>query len=97
MFAGAARFADRCPACGLDYRAFDVGDGPAAFLIFLVGGLVVGLAIWLELAAGPPWWVHLLLWPPLAAVATLGGLRVAKGLLLHYEYRTAAREGPPRP
>ena len=54
---------------------------------------MVGLAIWLELAAGPPWWLHLLLWPPLAAAATLGGLRVAKGLLLQYEYRNAAREG----
>ena len=93
LFAGAARFAERCPGCGLDYRLFNVGDGPAAFLILLVGALVVGLAIWLQLAAEPPWWVHLLLWPPIGAALVLGGLRIAKGLLLVLEYRHAAQEG----
>ena len=28
----------RCRACGLDFAAFNVGDGPAAFLILIVGG-----------------------------------------------------------
>ena len=39
------RFAPKCRACGLDFASFNVGDGPAAFLIFIVGGIVVGLAI----------------------------------------------------
>ena len=42
LFAGLATFAPNCRACGLDFAAFNVGDGPAAFLIFIVGGLVVG-------------------------------------------------------
>ena len=45
-----------------------MGDGPAAFLTLLVGGLVVGLALWLELSAAPPFWVHVLLWVPLTVV-----------------------------
>jgi uncharacterized protein (DUF983 family) len=93
LFAGVVTFAPRCRACGLDFTSFNVGDGPAAFLIFGVGGLVTALAIWLELAASPPWWLHVLLWLPLTVALTLGGLRVAKAWLLATEYRRAAAEG----
>ncbi|HEY0312511.1 MAG TPA: DUF983 domain-containing protein [Allosphingosinicella sp.] len=93
LFSGVASFAPRCRACGLDYSSFNVGDGPAPFLIFLVGGLVVLLAILLELKVGPPFWVHILLWVPLTAVLVVGGLRFSKGLLLILEYRNRAREG----
>ena len=93
LFAGLARFAPRCRSCGLDFVGFNVGDGPAAFLIFIVGGLVVALAIILEPEVGPPWWVHVLLWVPLATGLTIGLLRISKGLLLALEYRHRAREG----
>jgi uncharacterized protein (DUF983 family) len=93
LFSGLATFAPKCRACGLDFSGFNVGDGPAAFLIFIVGGIVVALAIWLELSASPPWWLHVLLWLPLTAILTIGLLRFAKGLLLALEYRHRAREG----
>ncbi len=79
-------------ACGLDFDAFNVGDGPAAFLILIVGAIVVGGAITLELAAEPPYWVHLI-WIPVAALLTIGGLRLGKAALLAQEYRHRAREG----
>src|SRR5687768_3991930 len=93
LFAGLVRFAPRCRACGLDYAAFNVGDGPAAFLIMIVGGLIVALAIITQLNFQPPFWVHILLWLPLTVGAVVGALRVAKGMLLALEYRNAAREG----
>ena len=93
LFAGLATFAPKCRACGLDFGGFNVGDGPAAFLIFIVGGLVVGLAIAVELGLSPPWWVHALLWLPLAAALTVGLLRLSKALLLALEYRHRACEG----
>ena len=86
-------FAPKCRACGLDFAGFNVGDGPAAFLILIVGALVTGLAVALELAAEPPWWLHVLLWLPLTAALVIGLLRLAKGLLLALEYRHRAREG----
>jgi len=92
LFAGWVRFANRCRACGLDLQSFNVGDGPAAFLILIVGAIVTGAAIMLELAAEPPIWVHLI-WIPLAAALTIGGLRLAKAGLLAQEYRHRAREG----
>jgi uncharacterized protein (DUF983 family) len=93
LYKGLAGFAPRCRACGLDFAGFNVGDGPAAFLILIVGAVVTGLAITLELAAEPPFWVHVLLWLPLTAALVVGSLRIAKGLLLALEYRHRAREG----
>ena len=93
LFAGWTAFAERCRACGLDFAKFNVGDGPAAFLILIVGALVVGLAIWLELAASPPWWLHILLWLPLTVAGTIAGLRVSKAALLHSEYHRGGGGG----
>ena len=93
LFAGVARFAPKCGACGLDYAAFNVGDGPAALLTLIVGAVVVFGAVSLQLAAEPPFWVHLLIWPALTLGLVLLGLRTAKGALLASEYRNAAREG----
>src|SRR3712207_6347600 len=93
LFAGAARFAPACRARGLDFSAFNGGEVPAAFLSLIVGGLITALAITLELAAEPPFWVHVLLWLPLTALLVIGSLRVAKGMLLASEYRNDAQEG----
>lgn len=92
LFDGIARFAPRCRACGLEFSRFNVGDGPAAFLTLLIGGLVTVLAIWLQLAASPPFWVHIVLWIPLTAIAVVLGLRASKAALLHAEYYRDARE-----
>ncbi|MCB2045227.1 MAG: DUF983 domain-containing protein [Sphingomonadaceae bacterium] len=92
LFDGIARFAPCCRACALDYSAFNVGDGPAAFLTLIVGGLIAVLAIWLQLAVEPPFWLHIVLWVPLATLLVIGGLRAAKAALLHAEYTRDARE-----
>lgn len=92
LFAGLASFADRCSSCDLDYGQFNVGDGPAAFLILIVGAILTVGALVLDAAASPPWWVHLV-WIPLGLALTLGGLRLAKAWLLGAEYRNRAREG----
>jgi uncharacterized protein (DUF983 family) len=97
LFAGPVGFAQRCRACALDFSTFNVGDGPAAFLVLIVGAIVVGLAITLELSVHPPAWVHVLLWVPLTAILVVASLRVAKAALLALEYRHRAREGKIEP
>jgi uncharacterized protein (DUF983 family) len=92
LFHGWVNFAPRCRTCGLDFASSNVGDGPAAFLIFIVGTIVVVAALVLDGALSPPWWVHLV-WIPVAATLTIGGLRVSKAWLLGQEYRHRAREG----
>jgi len=93
LFAGVTRFASRCRVCGLDFSAFNVGDGPAAFLTLIVGALIVGLALWLEVAVHPPFWVHVILWVPITTLAVIWGLRAGKSALLAAEYRRKAGEG----
>jgi uncharacterized protein (DUF983 family) len=92
LFSNWVRFAERCNACGLDFSSFNVGDGPAAFLIFIVGTIVVVSALIVDGAFSPPWWVHLI-WIPVATALTIGGLRLSKAWLLAQEYKHRAREG----
>ncbi|WP_427965775.1 DUF983 domain-containing protein [Altererythrobacter sp.] len=92
LFSGWVKFADRCRVCGLDISRFNVGDGPAAFLTLIIGALVIGLAIWLDVAVRPPFWVHALIWIPFTVVAVIWGLRVSKAALLVAEHRNKAKE-----
>jgi uncharacterized protein (DUF983 family) len=92
VFDGWIKFAPKCGACGLDFSAFNVGDGPAAFLTLIIGTIVVAGAVTLQLSVEPPFWVHLLIWPVLTLALVIGGLRMAKAVLLQSEYRNAARE-----
>jgi len=92
LFAGWVKFAPRCRACGLDYDGFNVGDGPAAFLILIVGAVLTIGAVVVDQAVTPPWWVHLV-WLPVGLALTVGGLRLAKAWLIAQEYRHRAAEG----
>lgn len=92
LFDGVAAFAPRCRVCGLDFAGFNVGDGPAAFLTLIIGALITGLALWLELSWHPPFWLHIVLWVPLTALAVVWGLRLGKGALLAAEYQRRAGE-----
>jgi uncharacterized protein (DUF983 family) len=93
LFAGYLRIASQCACCGLDYALFDVGDGASVFVILIVGFLVVGAALIVEIRWSPPYWVHAVLWLPAIAILTLGGLRLVKSTLMVLQYRHQAREG----
>lgn len=93
LFDGMLKFSKACRNCGLDLSTFNVDDGPAAFLTTIIGTLLVIGVLVLEATVGPPFWVHVVLWVPLATVAVIGSLRIAKAALLFFEYKNAAREG----
>ena len=93
LFDGVVRFDKHCTNCGLRLDQFNVGDGPAAFLIMIVGAIVTLLAVVVQLNFEPPFWVHILLWVPLTLGLVLGLLRIAKAALLVLEYRNRAHEG----
>lgn len=93
LFAGFLTVAPSCNVCDLDYGFADAGDGPAVFVILIVGFIVVGLALWMEVTLSPALWVHFLLWIPLTLVLSLGALRIIKGLLITYQFRNRAEEG----
>ena len=92
LFDGWLKLAPNCRGCGLDYSAFNVGDGAAAFLILIIGAVLTIAAVTVDLTFEPPFLVHLV-WIPIGAALTIYGLRLGKGLLLGQEYRHRAREG----
>ncbi|RUV14631.1 DUF983 domain-containing protein, partial [Mesorhizobium sp. M5C.F.Ca.IN.020.32.2.1] len=93
LFSGFLTVGKRCANCGLDYSYADAGDGPAVFVILIIGFIVVGLALWMEVTLHPPLLLHLVLWIPLTLVLCLGALRLIKGVLLTLQYRNKAAEG----
>ena len=82
-----------CGACGLDYSFADSGDGPAVFVIMIVGFVVVGLVLFVELSFQPPIWLHLVLWLPLTVILAASVLRPLKGLMIALQFRHQAEEG----
>ena len=93
LFAGYLKVKDRCGVCGLDYSFADAGDGPAIFVMLIVGFVVVGLALWMEVNYAPPIWLHMVLWIPLTLVLCLTALKLIKGVLITLQYANKAAEG----
>lgn len=85
--AAKGRCSPACSACGLDLAAQDSGDGPAVFVILVLGALVVGLALAVELIFAPPLWLHMVLWPPVILVGAVALLRPFKATLIAFQYR----------
>ena len=82
-----------CSRCGLDYKFIDTGDGPAVFVIFLLGALMMGGALFVEFGFSPPVWVHVVLWGLLIPILAVVLLRFMKALLIALQYKHKAEEG----
>ena len=93
LFDGYLALRPACERCGLDYSFADSADGPAFFVMSFVGILIVGLALWVEMAFVPPLWVHLALWLPLSLILCLGMVRPLKGAMIALQYAHRAAEG----
>ncbi|MFD1627856.1 DUF983 domain-containing protein [Azospirillum griseum] len=87
LFKGYLDVAERCDTCGLDFSKVDSGDGPAVFLIFILGFLVVPVALWVSMNVEWPLWLHALVWGAVVLGLTLGMLRPAKALVIAQQYR----------
>jgi uncharacterized protein (DUF983 family) len=85
LFAGFLTLRPRCEVCGLDYGFADSGDGPAVFIMFVAGFIVVGAALVTD-------WVHAALWLPLILIVTLVPLRPMKGLMIALQHYHKAEE-----
>jgi uncharacterized protein (DUF983 family) len=93
LFVGFLTPAPSCTVCGLDYAFANSGDGPAVFIIFVVGFIVVGLAATVEAIAHPPPFVHLILWIPAVIILSLALLRPFKATMIALQFRHDAAEG----
>lgn len=78
---------ERCEICGLELAKNDAGDGPAVFLIFILGFLIVPIALWISVSVDWPLWLHGVLWSVLVLGLTIGMLRPAKAYVTALQYR----------
>ena len=86
---------ERCAVCDLGLKFVDPGDGPAVFAIMLLGGVILGGALWVEFRFNPPLWAHVALWLPVTLVVAVGLLRPLKGVLVALQYHHKTEEGRP--
>ncbi len=76
-----------CPSCGLDFSKSDAADGPAVFLIFILGFSLVPAALVLESFFHPPLWVHGVLWGAVLLGVTIGALRPIKAYVIALQFK----------
>jgi len=85
--------AQACTICGLDYGFIDSGDGPAVFVILIIGFFVTALAMVVQTTFAPPIWMHMILWIPLVTIMSVWGLQVTKSIMIAFQYQTKAEQG----
>jgi uncharacterized protein (DUF983 family) len=92
VFAGYLRFRDTCAVCSADFKAADAGDGPAVFVILVVGAIVAPLLIIFQYGLHLPGWLALTLTMVAAVVLCLAMLPPFKALLFAFQWKHKARE-----
>ena len=92
VFAGYLRLRDACRACGADFEAADAGDGPAVFVILVVGAIVAPLLIILQNGTALPDWLALTITLVAAVVLCLALLPPFKATLFALQWKHKARE-----
>ena len=76
-----------CEECGLDLEKNDSADGPAVFLIFILGFLIVPLALMVDYLYTWPVWLHALIWSLTCVVLIIGSLRPLKAYIIALQYK----------
>ena len=86
LFTSYLKVAGDCPSCDLELHHHRADDAPPYFTMFIVGHLLVPLLFFVEVAYQPQWWVHTLLWVPLAIMLTLWLLPITKGAIIGLQW-----------
>lgn len=86
LFTRYLKVVDTCPACATELHHHRADDAPPYFTILVVGHVVVGGILALEMAVAPEAWVHALIWLPLTLVLSLTLLPRFKGMLIGLQW-----------
>ncbi len=92
LFGRFLKVVPNCAVCGFDFSESDTGDGPAVFIVLIVGFVVTFAALLVEVKYTPPYWLHAVLWLPLMLGLSIGLLQPFKGLLLAIQFHHGAAE-----
>lgn len=84
---------DRCDICDLDFAQADAGDGPAVFIMFIVGFVAVAVAFIVRFVWFAPILAAFAISGFVAIALSLSLLRPFKATLIALQYRHKAEEG----
>jgi uncharacterized protein (DUF983 family) len=84
---------DRCPVCALDLSKAEAGDGPAVFIIFIVGFVAVVVAFVARFVWYAPIAAAFGISAGVAVALSLALLRPFKATLVALQYKHKAEEG----
>lgn len=92
LFRAYLKIAPVCNACGFDLSAEDTADGPAVFVIFILGFTIAPLAVWFGLVTDWSPVEQALLWTVVTTVFTALLLPPLKAYTVALQYKHL-REG----
>jgi len=87
LFAGYLKTVSRCESCDVDLGFAATTEGPAVFIILIVGFIIMGAAAAVEGIFHPAPFVHLVLWIPATIILSLLLLRPFKAILIALQYQ----------
>ena len=79
LFAHYLKVADQCETCGLEFAGHQADDAPPYFTIFIVGHIVIPIALIVERTYQPPLIVHGTIFSMSAIILALVSLAMVKG------------------
>lgn len=83
---------EKCEKCALDLSKNDCADGPAVFMIFVLGFALVPIALFVDHLFHWPLWLHAIMWGILALACTVGMLRPIKAYMISLQYKHRKRD-----
>ena len=86
LFRAFLKVADHCEKCGEPFRYHRADDFPAYLVIILVGHIVVPLAMWIEIAYSPAYWLQAAIGLPLMAALAIALLQPMKGVVVALQW-----------
>jgi uncharacterized protein (DUF983 family) len=98
LFRAFLKTANNCSVCGLDFTPHRADDLPA-YLIVIVGHIVVPIALWIETNYSPAVWLQLSTYLPLTFIMSLALLQPVKGTVVGMQWALKMHgfdDDPPR-
>ena len=86
LFAKYLKVRETCPSCGLHLAGHQADDAPPYFTIFIVGHIIVPVALLVERAYTPPLYVHFLIFTVLSIVVAMTSLPIVKGAVVGLQW-----------
>jgi uncharacterized protein (DUF983 family) len=86
LFRAFLKVADHCEKCDEVFRYHRADDFPAYLVIILLGHIVVPIAMWIEVAYSPAYWLQAAIGLPLIAGMAIGLLQPLKGAVVALQW-----------